>query len=150
MGHVLRSINGELVESLSYDEVLKKISRSKSPQTAVFVRYDFRYNAITRQWLSLSELRQMGVVLEDPMLQRANLANLAAAGNLPAVSALLSQGVDPSSCDYSGSTALHLAAANRHPEIVELLVRAGCAVNSRDKNVSEAAFWIGFIEEALS
>ena len=123
------------MENLPFDEVLMKISRSKSPQTAEFLRYDFRYNAITTVWTALDDLRLSGVCLEDPMLQRANFVNLAAAGNLNAIQSLLMQGVDPNSCDFSGSSALHLAAASRHSEIVELLTKAGCSVNCRDKNV---------------
>ncbi len=123
---------------LPFEEVLKRISRAKSPQTAGFTRYDFRYDAITRTWLSLEELRVQGVCLEDPMLQRANFVNLAAVGDVGAVSALLLQGTDPNACDYSGSTGLHLAAANKHSEVVELLVKAGAAVDLRDKNVRSA------------
>ncbi len=124
---------------LPFDAVMRKISRSKSPHLAEFQRYDFRFNPISREWKSLDQLRQMGVCLEDPMLQRVNFVNLAAVGDSEAVGDLLLQGFDPNGRDYSGSTALHLAAANRHSEIVELLVKAGGDVNSRDKNVSDAA-----------
>jgi ankyrin repeat protein len=131
-------LNGEAVELLPFDAVMRKISRSKSPHLAEFQRYDFRFNPISREWKSLDELRQIGVCLEDPMLQRVNFVNLAAVGDSEAVGDLLLQGFDPNGMDYSGSTALHLAAANRHSEVVELLVKAGGDVNSRDKNVSEA------------
>lgn len=135
VGQLLQSINGVEVSQLPFEEVLKKISRSKSPHIAEFLRYDFRYNAISREWLSLEELRAAGVCLEDPMLQRANFVALAASGDSGAVSALLLEGADPNACDYSGSTAMHLAAAGRHSDVVEMLVKAGAAVNGRDKNV---------------
>jgi ankyrin repeat protein len=48
---------------------------------------------------------------------------------------LLLQGEDPNSADLSGNTALVMAAANKHPEVVEMLVNAGANVNCRDKNV---------------
>lgn len=132
---MLTRLNGEGVELLPFDAVIRKISRSKSPHIAEFQRYDFRFNPISQEWNSLEQLRQMGVCLEDPMLQRVNFANLAAAGDSQAVEELLLQGFDPNGRDYSGSTALHLAAANRRSEVVELLVKAGADVNSRDKNV---------------
>lgn len=79
----------------------------------------------------------MGVCVEDPMLQRTSFINLAAEGDYAAVNGLLEQGMDPNCYDHSGSTALHLAASYRHPDIIELLVKAGANVNCRDKNVSK-------------
>ncbi len=70
------------------------------------------------------------------MLQIANFVGLAAAGDLDAINEQLMQGTDPNSSDFSGNTALHLAAANRHSDVVEQLVKAGAVVNCRDKNVS--------------
>lgn len=57
-------------------------------------------------------------------------------GNLEEITRLLNQGEDPNSCEYSGSTAMIMAASNKHPEIVELLYKAGASVNARDNNVS--------------
>lgn len=135
VGFILSSINGESTEHLPFEDVMRKISRTKSPHTAEFLRYDYRYDAISRQWHSLDALRARGVCLEDPMLQTASFVGAAAAGDLDAVSDLLVQGTDPNCSDYSGSTALHVAAANSHSEIVELLVTSGALVNCRDKNV---------------
>lgn len=136
VGYILSRINNEYVELMDYEDVLVKISRSKSPQTAEFLRYDYRYNPFRSVWNSLAELREMGVCVEDPMLQRTSFINLAAAGDYAAVNALLEQGMDPNCYDHSASTALHLAASYKHPEIIELLVRSGANVNCRDKNVS--------------
>src|SRR4051794_28259392 len=101
---------------------MMKISRAKSPHKAEFLRYDYRFNSIKQKWFSLNELRNIGVCLEDPMLEICNFVNLASTGNISAINELLSQGIDPNCCNYSGSTAMHMAAANKHTEIIELLV----------------------------
>ena len=132
---MLSRINGELVEHLTFEEAYGKVLRSKSPHFAEFQRYDYRFNPFNNLWFSLEELREMGVCVEDPLFARVNFVNTAAQGRLHDVHALLMQGEDPNSSDLSGNTALVMAAANKHPEIVELLVKAGANVNCRDKNV---------------
>jgi uncharacterized protein len=136
VGYILSRINGELVEHLSSDDALRKVLRSKSPHFTEFLRYDYRYDPFTAQWHSLAELRDMGVCVEDPMFSRINFVNLAAQGKVRDVQELLMQGEDPDSSDLSGNTALVMAAANKHAEVVELLIKAGANVNCRDKNVS--------------
>ena len=133
---MLSRINGELVEHLPFDEAFGKVLRSKSPHFAEFLRYDFRFDPFSSVWRSLAELREMGVCVEDPLFARINFVNTAAQGKLRDVHQLLLQGEDPNSSDLSGNTALVMAAANKHPEVVELLVNAGANVNCRDKNVS--------------
>lgn len=135
MGYLLHRINGELVEHLPYEEAMAKVLRSKSPHFAEFLRYDYRYNPFTSEWKSLQELRDEGVCVEDPLFARINFVNTAAQGKLREVHDLLLQGEDPNSADLSGNTALVMAAANKHPEVVEMLVNAGANVNCRDKNV---------------
>jgi hypothetical protein len=136
VGFLLHRINGELVEHLSYDEAMGKVLRSKSPHFAEFIRYDYRFNPFTNEWRSLQELRDLGVCVEDPLFARINFVNTAAQGRLKDIHDLLLQGEDPNSSDLSGNTALVMAAANKHPEVVEMLVNAGANVNCRDKNVS--------------
>lgn len=134
-GFLLSRINGELLEHLSFKDAMAKVLRSKSPHFAEFVRYDYRFDPFTNVWHSLEELREMGVCVEDPLLARVNFVNTAALGKVREVQQLLMRGEDPNSSDLSGNTALVMAAANKHPEVVELLVNAGADVNCRDKNV---------------
>ena len=135
VGFLLHRINGELVEHLPFKVALGKVLRSKSPHFAEFLRYDYRFNPFNNTWASLQELRDMGVCVEDPLFARINFVNTAAQGRLKEVHDLLLQGEDPNSADLSGNTALVMAAANKHPEVVEMLVNAGANVNCRDKNV---------------
>ncbi len=60
VGFLLHKINGERVDSLPFRSVLEVIRKSKTPQQAVFHRYDYRFNAIIGQWQSLQELRDLG------------------------------------------------------------------------------------------
>jgi len=135
VGQILHSINGDIVENRPFDEVMAKIYRSKSPHKCEFLRYDFRFDPFASVWRSLAELREMGVCIEDPMFARINFVNKAAQGRLTDVYNLLMQGEDPNSSDLSGNTALVMAAANKHADVVELLVNAGANVNCRDKNL---------------
>jgi len=63
---------------------------------------------------------------------------MAADGEKDAVELALLQGEDPDAFDYSGCSALHVAAVHQQEDIVDLLYRAGAAVDSRDKNVCVA------------
>lgn len=137
---MLSRINGELVEHLPFEEAYGKVLRSKSPHFAEFQRYDYRFDPFGNIWHSLAELRDMGVCVEDPLFARIHFVNTAAQGKLRDVHALLMQGADPNSADLSGNTALVMAAANKHPEVVELLGNAGANVNCRDKNVRQIFF----------
>ena len=138
---MLSRINGELVEHLTFEEAYGKVLRSKSPHFAEFQRYDYRFDPFSNTWNSLADLRDMGVCVEDPLFARINFVNTAAQGLLRDVHMLLMQGEDPNSADLSGNTALVMAAANKHPEVVELLVNAGANVNCRDKNVRGVAYF---------
>ncbi len=135
-GYILRRINGEDVENIPFELVMAKIGRAKSPHIAEFLRYDYRFDRFHLKWRSLQELRDMGVCLEDPTLQRANFVSMASRGDTTMIKTLLLQGQDPNSRDYSGATALLMAAANKHQDTIEVLAKAGAEINCRDKNVS--------------
>lgn len=79
---ILSKVNGESMEFHPYEEIMKRLSRAKSPNNGEFLRYDYRFNPFTNMWKSLQELRDEGVCVEDPMLQRVNFVNMAAAGNI--------------------------------------------------------------------
>lgn len=57
-------------------------------------------------------------------------------GDYERVRNMLIRGEDANSTDYTGCSALYMAATNRKPEVVELLLKAGANINLRDKNVS--------------
>ena len=91
----------------------------------------------------------MGVVVEDPLFQRINFVTTAANGKLRELKLLLLQGDDPNSADLSGNTALVMASTNRHPEIIELLVKFGANINCRDKNMMTPLLFVvnrGYME----
>ncbi len=65
----------------------------------------------------------------------SSLTHLIAAGegNLTQVRRLIENGVDPNLGDYDRRTALHLAAAEGHDKVVELLLRSKANPNSADR-----------------
>ena len=71
-----------------------------------------------------------------PLTQRADFVNLSAQGNLAAIETNLLKGQDIESTDFTGCTAIHVAATNQHAELVDYLYRAGAELECRDKNVS--------------
>ena len=93
MGYILSRLNGERVDHLPYEEVIALIRKAKSPHKAVFLRYDYRFNAIRGEWNSLQELRDMGVCLEDPMIQRTDFVSVASSGDRNTLKVLLAQGI---------------------------------------------------------
>ncbi len=135
VGYILATINGEYVEDLPFAEVMSRVRRARSPHNAVFLRYDYRYDPFKGDWRSLQELREMGVCVEDPLLQKMHFISLAAQGDLSSVQHLLLSGEDPNATDLTGSTALAAAAVNQHEEVIKLLFKAGADVNLPDKNV---------------
>lgn len=54
-------------------------------------------------------------------------------GHIDCVSILLESHADVHIKDNGGMTAIHGAANFGHADVIELLVRAGCDINSRDK-----------------
>lgn len=66
------------MENLPCGEVISIVKRSRSPHNAVFLRYDYRFDPFNVMWRSLQELREMGVCVEDPLLQRMHFISLAA------------------------------------------------------------------------
>eukprot|EP01038_Epipyxis_sp_PR26KG_P007566 gene7566-10307_t len=134
-GYILHRINGVLVEHITYSEVIFKLQRSKSPHEAEFKRYDYRFDPFSQVWRSLQELRDMGVCLEDPMLQIQEFIQLASKGDMNALSDQLMKGQDPNVADYTGCTAMIMAAAYRHPDVIDLLKMTGGDINCRDKNM---------------
>lgn len=135
VGYILSAINGESVEQLPYEHVLNRIHRATSPHNAEFRRYDYRFDPFTTSWHSLAELRQMGVCVEDPLLQKYAFISAAAKGDKQQVYGLLMQGEDPNATDLTGNTAMIVASSNQHTEVVDLLFKAGANINQRDKNM---------------
>lgn len=135
VGYVLSEINDEDVESLPFEQVINKIRRAKLPHKTIFRRYDYRYNPFTKAWNTLQELRDAGVVLDNPMISRIDFIHQAAEGNVEAVKAILLSGEDPNITDYTNCTPLTFAALNRHEETVRLLKAAGGTVDCRDRNM---------------
>ena len=62
----------------------------------------------------------MGVCIDDPMMSKAEFV-ASSQRDFQAVKEVLLRGEDPNSMDYTGATALHAAAANKHQDIIELL-----------------------------
>src|SRR6185503_17146911 len=62
----------------------------------------------------------------------------AAKGDVPTVSALLSQGLDPNTADSEGNTLLMLAARNGHDELVAFLINHKADVNKRSPHGDSA------------
>ena len=52
------------------------------------------------------------------------------------VRAAVEQGEDPDAVDYTGCSAVHVAAANGHDKILDILKKAGADMDKRDVNVS--------------
>lgn len=135
VGSLLYSIGGERMDALPYEEVIKRFRRVKPPHKAEFVRYDYRFDPFTGIWKSVQELRQMGVCIEDPLLQRTSFISLAGQGDKKGVQEILRLGEDPNCVDLTGNTPIVAAAVNGHADIVEILVKAGADVNTRDRNM---------------
>ena len=132
--YTLYSLNAKYTETLEFREIKNLIKKEKPPHNVIFCRYDYRFDPFYDVWRSLNELRDMGVCIDDPMMSKAEFVSLAATGDFQAVKEVLLRGEDPNSMDYTGATALHAAAANKHQDIIELLARAGARPDPRDKN----------------
>lgn len=124
------------MEDLPFDDVIAKVKRARSPHNAVFLRYDFRYDPFAGVWRSLQELRELGVCVEDPLLQKMHFISLAAQGDSSAVQQLLMSGEDPNALDLTGNSAMVAAATNMRGDVVKVLFQAGADINLADKNVS--------------
>jgi len=135
LGHILSTINGVPVEELPFNQVLDVIAGSRSPHNCVFRRYDYRTDPLTGEWLSLEELREKKVFVEDPRGTRIQFIKLASQGKLDAVKRALLSGEDVNAVDHSGCTAMHAAAVAGHFDVVDLLIKAGGTVDARDKNM---------------
>ncbi len=135
VGYILSAINGEPVENLPFEHVLNRVHRATSPHNAEFRRYDYRFDPFNSTWHSLAELRDLGVCVEDPLLQKYAFISAAAKGDKKQVYGLLMQGEDPNAMDLTGNTALTVSSSNQHTEIVDMLFKAGANINQRDKNM---------------
>lgn len=133
--YVLYSLNKTYTETLDFKEIKNLIKKEKPPHNVIFCRYDYRYDPFYEVWRSLNELRNMGVCIDDPMISKAEFVSLAASGDFNAVKEVLLRGEDPNCKDYTGATALHAAAANKHQDCIELLHRAGAKPDVRDANL---------------
>jgi hypothetical protein len=142
IGYQLITLNGDRVDLLTYEEIMKRIQRLKPPHKCEFRRYDYRYDALTDQWISIAELRAQGVCIEDPLLARMAFITMAGQGDKHGVMNLLRQGIDPMTIDMTGNTALVSAAVHRQHRIMEMLVKAGTNVNAKDVNGMTALLYI--------
>ena len=133
--NVLYSLNKHYTETMNFKQISILIKKEPPPHNAIFTRYDYRFDPFFDCWHSLNDLRDMGVCIDDPMLMKAEFVALAATGNFNLVKEALLRGEDPNSMDYTGATAMHAAASNKHQDVMELLKRAGAKVDSRDKNM---------------
>lgn len=133
--NILFSLNGVEVEEISFKDINTALKKLKPPHNCVFRRYDFRFDTFSGKWNSLADLREWGVCIDDPMMSKAELVRCAAVGDFNGVKAALLRGEDPNAQDYTGTTALIAAAANRHSDTCELLFRAGAGLDSRDANL---------------
>jgi ankyrin repeat protein len=68
---------------------------------------------------------------DEWMNELPSLVRAAAKGNISEAAGLLRAGSDPNEADEDGWTAMHAAAAFNHLQIVELLLQAGAAVDTR-------------------
>lgn len=66
--------------------------------------------------------------------EAAQLIKAAAEGKLEVVRSLLESKVDPNSVDGDGRTALHWAAWENHPQVVQLLLERGALIDAQDNN----------------
>lgn len=134
-GLVLKAINGNDVEYLGYEEIVKTIAACASPHVAEFLRYDHRYDPFNGLWKSLQQLRDMGVCIDDPMIQNVDFVSCASRGDEKAIRMFITRGSDPNSVDYTGCTPLMAAAAGGHFETVKTLLSVKAKVDARDKNM---------------
>ncbi|CAI5516497.1 unnamed protein product [Closterium sp. Naga37s-1] len=68
-----------------------------------------------------------------PVLQGTHLCRLASSSNSHQLVRLLEFGTDPNSADYDGRTALHVAAAEGHLNVVKVLLQGGASPSVRDR-----------------
>jgi Ankyrin repeats (3 copies) len=76
--------------------------------------------------------RQLARATTSAVERGESLRGAAAAGNLPAVNAVLSSSFDVDARDRSGRTALMLAILNGHADVVDALLAHGAGVNAVD------------------
>ncbi|CAI5514490.1 unnamed protein product, partial [Closterium sp. Naga37s-1] len=65
--------------------------------------------------------------------QGTHLCRLASSSNSHQLARLLEFGADPNSADYDGRTALHVAAAEGHLNVVKVLLQGGASPSVRDR-----------------
>lgn len=91
-----------------------------------------------------TKIRSAGFSREtSDMEQAAMLCSGAATGNLSQIQTLLDARASPSSADYDGRTALHVACSHKNAEVVKLLLAAKASYNAHD------AFGRTPVDEAL-
>eukprot|EP00961_Rhodomonas_salina_P206753 2791095-Rhodomonas_salina.3 len=64
------------------------------------------------------------------------MCNAASKGDLQHIKFLVSMGASVNAADYDRRSALHLASAEGHHEVVEFLVQCGADVHCKDRSVS--------------
>jgi ankyrin repeat protein len=64
-------------------------------------------------------------------------------GNDDAVIALLAHGANPNLVNYFDKTALHYAAENDNPTVIELLLNHGAVIHTHDRNLKKQLKYMG-------
>ena len=80
-------------------------------------------------------------------IRNRKICTAAAEGRIDIVTALLHCGVSPKAEDKNGDTTLHLAAAEGHPAVVEVLLEHGANPNTKTQSGGNTALHLAIIEE---
>ncbi len=134
-GYLLNTFNGRHVADAAFETIMKMILTSKAGQKCEFLRYDYRFDRVLGQWLSLEQLRELNIFLNDPRLDRLEYVKSAARGSLDDVKKEINKGQVVDAYDHARTSAFHVAAVNGHNEIVDYLISEGAKVDHRDKNL---------------
>ena len=134
-GYMLNTFNGRHVADAAFESIMKMILTSKAGQKCEFLRYDYRYDRVLGQWLSLEQLRELNIFLNDPRLDRLEYVKSAAKGLINEVKKEINKGGLVDAFDHARTSALHVAAVNGHNEVVDYLISEGAKVDHRDKNL---------------
>jgi len=132
VGYVLYTINDFVLEDLKFNDIMKHLKDTSPPHLAAFKRYDYRYDPFTLSWLTLQELRDINIYVDDPLIARNEFVNLCTTGTVQEVKSRLLAGDDMNSLDINKCNGLHHAAGKGELEIVKLLLEAGIKVDCRD------------------
>ncbi|KAJ1455950.1 ankyrin repeat-containing domain protein [Pelagophyceae sp. CCMP2097] len=131
---IVSKVAGVPTELLLSEEVSSLIDDAPRPHALEFRRYDYRRHSTTLKWEPLQVLRERGVFVDDPRVDRDMFVRACRAGDVEAVEDALARGSEVDAADSNGCTGLHLAAANDCVAVVDVLLKAGAHVDFRDHN----------------